>query len=386
MILYTSMKQIAFSFYLWAFLILYGVINGYIFVHIWLFLDNIGVQPIWGVVVGAVFASTYVIGEIIQHYRSSYFTDALVSIGSIWFLCIVHFFFGSLIFDILWWIHIFVPSWSIQLREIGTWMGYSISLITLCMIFLGYFNAISPKIRHKKITIPKKNTVTPKLKIAVASDIHLGPINGYRHARRLVKKINSLSPDIILFPGDILDGDVAPVIRRDLGKYLQELQAPFWVFAVLGNHEYIGGIDRAIKYITDHSIQILRDEITCVAGITIIGRDDVSSKRFWYTRTSLDSLLNHTSPEEPTILMDHQPYHLEEAVNNKIDVQLSGHTHYGQVWPLNLIVSRIFEVSRWYKKKRNTHIIVSSGFGTWWPPIRTNSRAELWCLEMEFTE
>ncbi len=112
-------------------------------------------------------------------------------------------------------------------------------LTTVLMIMLGYINARTPVIHEYTISVNKKNPITNSLRLAVASDIHLGPINGGYHAERVVDKINALSPDLILLPGDILDGEVDPVIRRDLGSRLSKLQATYGVYAILGNHEYI---------------------------------------------------------------------------------------------------------------------------------------------------
>jgi len=107
------------------------------------------------------------------------------------------------------------------------------------MIVIGYINARTPVIREYTISLDKKNPVTDTLRLVVASDIHLGPINGGYHAERVVAKINTLHPDIILLPGDILDGEVDPVIRRDLGARLSKLSAQYGVYGALGNHEYI---------------------------------------------------------------------------------------------------------------------------------------------------
>jgi predicted MPP superfamily phosphohydrolase len=104
---------------------------------------------------------------------------------------------------------------------------------TIVVIVAGYVNARTPVIREHTIYIDKKNPTTDTLRLAVASDIHLGPINGGYHAERVVAKINALKPDLILLPGDILDGEVEPVIRRDLGERLKRLSATYGVYGIL---------------------------------------------------------------------------------------------------------------------------------------------------------
>jgi len=102
------------------------------------------------------------------------------------------------------------------------------------------------------------------------------------------------------------------------------------------------------------------------------------------TRKSVKDLLAGIDMTRPVILMDHQPFHLEEAERCGVDLQLSGHTHHGQLWPLNYITGAIYEVSKGYKKKGNTHILVSGGVGSWGPPVRTGNRPEILDLVLTF--
>lgn len=222
---------------------------------------------------------------------------------------------------------------------------------TLLTIVIGYINARNPKIRRYTVNINKKNPLTKTLTLAVASDIHLGSTNGAGHIRHIVKKINNLDPDIILLPGDIVDGEIDPVIRRDLGSYLRTFQARYGVYGIIGNHEYIGGMERARDYLTAHDITILQDTCLEVAGVCLIGRDDISSSRFGRQRKELKDIMRGINTKKPLILLDHQPKKLQEAQKHGIDIQLSGHTHYGQLWPLNLIIKRLFELPAGYKKK-----------------------------------
>lgn len=155
------------------------------------------------------------------------------------------------------------------------------------------------------------------------------------------------------------------MIRRDLGSYLRELHSQYGVYGITGNHEYIGGIEHARDYISAHNVVMLQDTSVEVAGVVIVGRDDISSSRFGHERKELKEIIKKVNKEKPLILLDHQPKKLSEAQKNGIDVQFSGHTHNGQLWPLNLIVKRLFELSIGYKKKGNTHIFVAAGAGTW---------------------
>lgn len=175
-----------------------------------------------------------------------------------------------------------------------------------------------------------------------------------------MKKINALDPDLILLPGDIMDGEIDPVIRRDLGGYLRKFSSTYGTYAITGNHEYIGGVERACAYLREHSITLLQDEVVEVGGIIIAGQDDLSSARFGRHRSTLADLLANVDKKKTIILLDHHPKKLSEAEKNGVDIQFSGHTHNGQLWPLNLILKRLFELPTGYKKKGQSHIFVSS--------------------------
>lgn len=164
------------------------------------------------------------------------------------------------------------------------------------------------------------------------------------------------------------------------------MRAKYGIFAVTGNHEYIGGVEPSIKYLTEHGITELRDNTVKIAdSFYVVGREDRASKGFaGIIRKPLNQLLEGVDRTLPVILMDHQPVRLEEAEKNGIDLQLSGHTHHGQLWPFNFITKKIYEVSMGYKQKGSTHFYVSCGLGTWGPPIRTGNRPEIVVINLSF--
>ncbi|MDD5062180.1 MAG: metallophosphoesterase, partial [Candidatus Marinimicrobia bacterium] len=254
------------------------------------------------------------------------------------------------------------------------------------VLIIGRWNATHPQIKNLEIDIHKKANAKA-ITIAFASDIHLGSLVGQRQLKQLVEIIEVKQPDLILFGGDLLDEDLLPVIRRNLGQCLEELRAPLGKFTVTGNHEFIGGVDNAVQYLENHGITVLRDSsIQLSNGIWILGRDDRDGKRFsgGESRQALNELISEVNSKQPLILLDHQPVNLSESIVNGIDLQLSGHTHHGQLWPLNYITSKLFQISRGYKLIEKTHFLVSSGFGTWGPPIRLASRSEIYFIKVNF--
>ena len=135
-------------------------------------------------------------------------------------------------------------------------------------------------------------------------------------------------------------------------------------------------------------MRVLRDEIVSLPnGLQIVGREDRASRQFaGKRRLSLDTLMTGVNPSLPVILMDHQPFHLEESTRAGVDLQLSGHTHHGQLWPFNHITSAIYELSHGYRRIGETHFYVSSGVGTWGPPVRLGNRPEIVLLTLRSRE
>jgi predicted MPP superfamily phosphohydrolase len=158
------------------------------------------------------------------------------------------------------------------------------------------------------------------------------------------------------------------------------------VYAITGNHEYIGGVEPACKYLVEHGLVELRDNYIMIANsLYIIGREDRSIKGFTgKVRKNLVEIMKGINKNLPIILMDHQPVKLAEAAENGVDLQLSGHTHHGQLWPFSFITKKVYELSMGYKKTGDTHYYVSCGVGTWGPPIRTGNRPEIIRIDLRF--
>ena len=152
--------------------------------------------------------------------------------------------------------------------------------------------------------------------------------------------INAQSPDVVLIGGDLIDSSVQPLHSERMDEELSALNAPLGVYMVPGNHEYISGIDDCIGFLAKTPIVLLRDSVvTLECGLQIAGRDDRAN----LLRKGAGELLVSTDKSMPVFLLDHQPYGLAENDALGIDVQFSGHTHGGQLWPGNLLVRRMYE-------------------------------------------
>ena len=153
-----------------------------------------------------------------------------------------------------------------------------------------------------------------------------------------------------------------------------------------GNHEYIGGVKASVKYLTEHGVTMLMDSVALIdSSFYLAGRIDRSGRQFdGRLRRSVADLLQGIDRAKPVILMDHQPFELDKAQAAGVDLQLSGHTHHGQLWPLNWITKKVYELSWGYKQKGNTNFYVSSGYGTWGPPVRTGNTPEIVDITLRF--
>ncbi|MGE4414041.1 MAG: metallophosphoesterase, partial [Bacteroidales bacterium] len=161
----------------------------------------------------------------------------------------------------------------------------------------------------------------------------------------------------------------------------KKIDSRYGVFAISGNHEFYGGEREEIySYLRSSGIEMLLDSVATVAGgIQIVGREDKTNRN----RSTLPDLMKGINHDYPVILMDHQPFGLEEAQNNGVDLQLSGHTHNGQFWPGNLIVKMMYEIGYGYGKKGDTHYYVTSGVGLWGPKFRIGTESEIVVIKLK---
>jgi len=145
-------------------------------------------------------------------------------------------------------------------------------------------------------------------------------------------------------------------------------------------------VNKAVKYLTEHNVNVLRDSVVKIANsFYIIGREDREKERYTGTaRKTIPELLDGIDKNLPMIMLDHQPFKLDNVATNAIDLQISGHTHHGQFFPMNLITKAIFEKSWGLVQKGNTVIYVSSGYGTWGPPVRIANHPEILNITMNF--
>ena len=258
-------------------------------------------------------------------------------------------------------------------------LGFMVALFTYANIH--YYNKV-----RVPMEIDTKGKVTRPLKLVLMSDLHLGYHNGRQEFAKWVDKINAEQPDLVLIGGDIIDISVRPLIEEGVAEEFRRLKAP--IYACLGNHEYYSGEPRAQQFYRDAGIHLLRDSVVTLpdyGNLTIIGRDDRTNAG----RKSVAELMKECQDPQPPILggyqllLDHQPYHLERTAKAGIDFQFSGHTHYGQVWPISWIEDAIYECAYGSLTKGNTRFYVSSGIGIWGAKFRIGTQSEYVVLTLK---
>lgn len=232
--------------------------------------------------------------------------------------------------------------------------------------------------KHKyreELTLRTEKQLDKPLTIVFASDLHLGYSNRRAELARWIDLINAEKPDLVLFGGDIVDIQTKPLIEGGYADEFRRLTAP--AYTVLGNHEYISGEKDSRRFLADAGITVLKDAVAHFGGVDMIGRDDRRNP----FRAALGELADSLGGF--TILLDHQPVHLEEAEQAGIDFQFSGHTHHGQAWPISWVTDLLFEKSWGHYTRGNTRYYISSGLGIWGPKIRIGSRSEYLVLHLD---
>ncbi len=366
------------------------LVNFYIFIRGWQSLSLLpAVRPYYLALFILLFLS-YILARVLERYIGFSIANIFNWIGSFWFAAMLYFFLFILIFDIFrlfdHWFHFFPVIFSANYAKTKFITMLCTSGVVILLITYGFVNASVVRIANLNIPINKEAGHLKNLHVVMLSDIHLGTIIGPKKLKKIVIKINDLTPDIVLLAGDVVDENIRHVIRQNLGIQLENIRSKYGVYAVTGNHEFIGGVEPAVTYLEKHNVKFLRDTAVLVdSAFWLVGRNDKDMSRFnGKPRKPVDILMADVDKKYPVILLDHQPFFLEISAKNGVDVQFSGHTHNGQMFPLNLITRAIYDPDWGYRKIGNSHFYVSCGVGTWGPPVRFGNYPEIVSAEITF--
>jgi predicted MPP superfamily phosphohydrolase len=255
-------------------------------------------------------------------------------------------------------------------------------ILSVSFAIYGYFEAWD--IRTEKITIktPKLPEQIGRLRVVQISDVHIGLIVREKKLKRVLREVKMANPDILVSTGDLVDGQIDSL--KGLSELFQEINPRYGKFAITGNHEFYAGLDQSLEFTEKAGFTILRGEGLTVGGlINIAGVDDPAGKADGLLKSiSEEELLSKFPREKFTILLKHRALVNENSLG-LFDLQLSGHTHKGQIFPFRLITRLYYPVDAGLLKLMdNSHLYVSRGSGTWGPPIRFLAPPEVTVIEL----
>ncbi|WP_328731655.1 metallophosphoesterase [Streptomyces caniferus] len=233
----------------------------------------------------------------------------------------------------------------------------------------------------KRVTVPlaKLPRAAHGFRIAVVSDIHLGPILGRAHTRRVVETINRTDPDLVAIVGDLVDGSVADLAPA--AEPLRGLRSRHGAYFVTGNHEYYSGADSWVDHVRELGIHPLENARTELPGFDLAGVNDVTGQTE-HAGPDYDLTLSGRDPSRAVVLMAHQPVTIHDTVRFGVDLQLSGHTHGGQMWPFTYIAAATNPTVAGLERYGDTQLYVTRGAGAWGPPVRLGAPPDVTVVEL----
>jgi uncharacterized protein len=237
----------------------------------------------------------------------------------------------------------------------------------------------APRLDRVTVPLAKLPRQLDGLRIALVSDIHLGPLLGRAHTRRVVDTINGIGADLVAVVGDLVDGSVAEL--GEAAEPLADLRARYGSFFVTGNHEYFSGYEEWIAEVDSLGLRVLQNERVEIEGLDLAGVNDVTGNDYQHA-PDFAKALGDRDPARPVVLLAHQPIQVTEAARHGVDLQLSGHTHGGQIQPFGALVRLEQPVVSGLDTVDGTKIYVTNGAGFWGPPVRVGAPPQVSVIEL----
>jgi predicted MPP superfamily phosphohydrolase len=309
------------------------------------------------------------------------FTYFLTLVSSVWMGLVLYFVLLALGLDLVWafiWLFSLVGGKRLRLRLIprrvlAAWVGLGI-------VFLGgaaWMEAHNLGVTRLEIPLKRLPAEMDGFTLVQLSDFHFGMLMEQGKLLRVVERVNELKPDLIVITGDLVDEGVSHM--EDMAGPLKRLKSQYGILAITGNHEYYAGVNRAVEIMRSAGVEVLRNEMKVLpGGLQVLGVDDpTGSRRMGEPAAELEKQLSRLDREKPSILLYHQPIHFESAAASAVGLQLSGHTHGGQLYPIIYISRMIYPRTPGLHKIGDSRLYVSRGAGTWGPPMRLGSPPEI---------
>lgn len=318
-------------------------------------------------------ASSFVVGALLSFFFAGWLVTAIYRIAAVWLGFLNYLFFGACLSWLVWGV----------LKASGQsahWFGDRPMIAWVCLALaiataiFGMVNARLLRVRQISVKLPTLPPAWRGRTALLASDLHLGHVNGIRFSRRIAALMTRLKPDVVFLAGDFFDGTkVDPAL---LASPLREVVPPFGVFFATGNHDEFGDIRRYLAALKGAGVRVLSNEKVVVEGLQILGVPYHDTTFPMRMRASLEAM--KIDPATASILINHVPNRLPIVEQAGVTLQLSGHTHGGQLAPFTWLTRRVFGKFtyglNWFG---DLQVFTSYGAGTWGPPMRVGTRAEV---------
>jgi uncharacterized protein len=368
-----------FHFYL---LLVYTIPNIYVFFRIMFLFIGKRYRLLYTVIY-LLLAAVYPVAENLSHLGPGSLMQLLTTVGDYLLPFYLYVFLLVLLYDLFLLLNTLLRLVPKEVRRSFTYRFYTLSsiiVLSVAVVVGGIINLNTIRASRYQIAVPKRNSQLSNLRVAFVADFHIHQHSNPGYVEQFVRKVNALKPDIMLYGGDIVEGRDENRIADEILSALRNVQSKYGAFGVLGNHESYGSRGNGTFY-EKAGITLLRDTILNIDNsFYLAGRDD---ERF-RDRKSAEEILQNGTSGMPIILLDHRPTRLQEISLTPVNVQFSGHTHNGQLIPINFIIGSMYELAWGHKKIRDTHFFVTSGLRLWGPPVKTAGKSEIMVVDMRF--
>jgi uncharacterized protein len=370
--------ELSMIIFLLFFFCLYGGINFYAFSRTINIFHFSGIPQVIIIFVMILLILAPVAVRLMEAVHLATWARIIAYIGYIWMAFVFLFFFLSVTFDIARYLYKLVghgPGVAL-LNTIA--FGLAIFLAFIFVVY-GFFDARRIRVKNLEVHAEQVLPNNGKIRIVQISDVHVGIIIREKRLEFILDKVREANPDILVSTGDLLDGEIDNVMPE--AQQLAAINPKYGKYAIMGNHEYYAGIQRSVEFTRSAGFVILRDEAVQVAGINIFGADDITGRRSGMTKDNprFQKSLAEKS-DNFVLLLKHQPYVDERE---KFNLQISGHTHGGQIFPFELVTRFFFPYNYgYYELGKNKLLYVSRGAGTWGPPVRLFAPPEITVIDI----
>ncbi|MDB5225238.1 MAG: hypothetical protein JWL87_190 [Candidatus Adlerbacteria bacterium] len=346
---------------------------------VFLFIANMVVYEAWaamfmlngwvpaltlGLVLGLL-SGTFVLSTFLGTRYHTVWTRAYYKASAVWMGAFAYLFIAASVYGVA----VFVAG------SLVPWVGWASMALALLVSAYGYAHARTIVVRELEAQLPNLPPAWEGRRLAFISDVHLGQIHGEKSMQRVVDAVNSTAHDLVCIGGDLFDGTTAPDLKR-LAAPLASLKAPMGIYFITGNHEEYGDAAAFMDALRSADVRVLQDELLDIDGVQLIGVDYKTTGGRDEFAAVLAAL--PIAPEKPSILLKHEPRHLEVASGAGISLQLSGHTHLGQQWPFMHLAQLTYQGFAYgLKRLGSMQVYTSSGVGTWGPPLRVGTNSEV---------